>query len=62
MSDKSLDAAMDNALASHLGEIARDAGRSSRTDVGDTIDRGLILVRLLKERGFVVYYRTGATR
>lgn len=41
---------MDNVLASKLGEIARAAMTGQR--VGDSIDRGLILRRLLAEGGF----------
>ena len=43
---------MDNVLASRLGKVARAAGTSKRTDVGDDIDRGLILLRLLEDDGF----------
>lgn len=49
---KPLTALMDNVLAWRLGEIARRAGSADRKDVGDYIDRGLILRRLLKEQGF----------
>lgn len=52
-----LDALMDNVLAWCLGEIALEAGRA-RPDVGDLIDRGLILLRLLNERGFDVVQRS----
>lgn len=45
---------MDNLDAYKLGEIARKAGDPNRKDVGDYIDRGLILVRLMKEQGFSV--------
>jgi hypothetical protein len=48
-----LTAAMDNVLASRLGQIANEAGRP-RPVVGDSIDRGLILRRLLEEGGFGV--------
>jgi len=51
-----LSSLMDNVLASTLGDIAREAG-SNRTDVGDSIDRGLILRRLLEEKGFSLIYR-----
>ena len=43
---------MNNVLAWRLGEIAREAGSAKRNDVGDYIDRGLILHRLLQEQGF----------
>lgn len=52
MSDRALDAAMQNTTAWKLGEIAREAGRADRHGVGDPIDRGLILLRLLNEGGF----------
>ncbi len=47
-----LESSMDNVLAWRLGEVARDAGNPERKDVGDLIDRGLILRRLLEEKGF----------
>jgi hypothetical protein len=47
-----LTAAMDNVLAWRLGEIARAAGSPTREDVGDPIDRGLVLLRLLNLAGF----------
>jgi hypothetical protein len=49
-----LNASMDNVYAWRLGEIAKQAGDASRKDVGDPIDRGLILLRLLNEKGFTV--------
>jgi hypothetical protein len=49
-----LDSSMDNVLAWKLGEIAREAGNPDRRDVGDPIDRGLILRRLLEENGFLL--------
>lgn len=52
--DKALDAACDNVLAWKLGEVASRAGDPARKDVGDYIDRGLILLRLLREAGFEV--------
>ena len=51
---KPLTAAMDNVLASRLGVIAKEAGQPKRIDVGDSIDRGLILRRLLDEAGFEI--------
>lgn len=51
---KPLTASMDNVLAWRLGEIAREAGSIEREDVGDPIDRGLILRRLLEEKGFEI--------
>lgn len=52
MNNKPLTAAMDNVLASKLGEIAAAAGDPKRTGIGDSIDRGLVLRRLLEEDGF----------
>jgi hypothetical protein len=52
MNNKPLTAAMDNVLASKLGKVAKAAGDPDRTDVGDSIDRGLILRRMLEEAGF----------
>lgn len=49
-----LTAACDNQIAWRLGEVAREAGALDRKDVGDLIDRGLILLRLLREAGFHV--------
>lgn len=48
-----LTAAMDNALAWRLGEIAREAMMNPG---GDLIDTGLNLLRLLNERDFHIYY------
>ena len=58
---KPLTAAMDNLLAYRLGKIAREAG-GTRTDVGDDIDRGLILHHLLDEAGFVLSEKEGSSR
>lgn len=44
----------DNSLIYRLGEIAYAAGDRYRRDVGDHLDRGLILIRLLEESGFTV--------
>lgn len=52
-----LDCGMDNVLAWRLGEIASNAGDPLRSGVGDQIDRGLILRRLLEEKGFFIIYR-----
>jgi len=56
---KPLTAAMDNLLAWRLGEITSKAAASK--DVGDYIDRGLILLRMLNETGFVVYHDPAAS-
>jgi hypothetical protein len=47
-----LTCAMSNVLAWKLGETAMKAGNPNRKDVGDLIDRGLILCRMLEEAGF----------
>lgn len=51
---KPLTSMMDNVLASRLGQVAREAGNPQHPGVGDSIDRGLILRRLLEEKGFEV--------
>ena len=51
---KPLNEMMDNVHAWKLGEVAREAGNPKRKDVGDLIDRGLILRRLLEEKGFLL--------
>ncbi len=44
---------MDNLTCYELGLIAGDVGtRTTRQGVGDEIDRGLILRRILEEKGF----------
>lgn len=45
---------MDNVHAYNLGTTALKAGDRNRDDVGDLIDRGLILLELLQESGYVV--------
>jgi hypothetical protein len=48
-----LDSAMSNLDAGSLGRIARDVGnRDVSEGVGDEIDRGLIMTRLLREQGY----------
>lgn len=54
VSRQPLTAAMPNTVAWRLGEAAKQAGNPARVDVGDLIDRGLILLRLLNELGFDV--------
>lgn len=50
---KILTAAMDNVDAHRLGQLAIQAGKPDRSmSVGDMIDRGLILRRLLEEAGY----------
>ena len=48
-----------NLLAYRLGLIASEAGDPNRSDVGDEIDRGLILRRLLEESGFYLMVTEG---
>jgi hypothetical protein len=50
---KPLTALMPNTIAWRLGEVCTDAA-SPEQKVGDPIDQGLILLRLLNERGFDV--------
>ena len=50
---KPLTSAMDNVLASRLGRITEESC-NSKQKVGDLIDRGLILLRLLNNEGFEV--------
>jgi hypothetical protein len=47
---------MDNVLAFKLGAIALEAGSRERSDIGDNIDRGLVLRRLLQEQGFTLLW------
>jgi hypothetical protein len=49
-----LTSSMDNVLASILGKVALNAGNPNCS--GDSIDRGLILRRLLEERGFTIFW------
>jgi hypothetical protein len=49
-----LNAMMDNVLAYRLGEVARKASEPLPEGGGDLIDRGLVLLRLLNEAGFVL--------
>ncbi len=53
---KLLTAAMDNVLAWKLGVIVKEAGALDRKDIGDPIDRGLVLRRLLEENNFHIIY------
>jgi len=48
--NKPLTAAMDNVLAFRLGKVALAAGTAKA--IGDYIDRGLLLRRLMEESGF----------
>lgn len=48
-----LDAAADNVIVSRLGAVALEVG-TQRERVGDSIDRGLILIRRLREEGFAL--------
>lgn len=51
---KTLDSGMMNDDAYVLGKVAAAAGHPRRSDVGDAIDRGLILARILREYGYGV--------
>jgi hypothetical protein len=57
---KPLNAAMDNVLAWKLGKVANEA-MDPKQSVGDYIDRGLILLRLLNEAGFDVIQQPSPT-
>lgn len=59
---KPLDCGMNNLLAYKLGEIAADAGNPERKGVGDYIDRGLILRRLMEEKGFGIIELSSLSR
>lgn len=52
MSDKYLTSSMDNVLAYRLGNIARSPQLHDPISIGDEIDRGLVLRRLLEQSGF----------
>ncbi len=43
-----------NLRAKLFGDVAIIAGNPKRQDVGDNIDRGLILEKLLNEAGFIL--------
>lgn len=58
--NRPLTASMQNTLAWRLGSVATNAGDTKRSDVGDPIDRGLILLRLLNEQGFDLVLRDDA--
>lgn len=45
-----------NIVAYRLGKVGLKLIRCSETEVGDEIDRGLILLRLLNESGFKIVY------
>ena len=49
---KPLHSCSDNVLVSRLGSVCMETAK--RTDVGDYIDRGLILLKLLEKAGFEV--------
>lgn len=44
-----------NIIMSTLSDIVLEVADPDRSDIGDSIDRGLILVRVLKENGFCLY-------
>ena len=49
---KPLTAAMDNVLAYRLGLTVLEVNNYPRHKIGDEIDRGLVLRRVLEEKGF----------
>lgn len=51
---KPLTSTMDNVLASRLGRVLRKAQANGNDGIGDSIDAGLILRRMLEEEGFEV--------
>jgi len=53
--EKPLDHSMPNVVAYSLGLIAREVGTLGADKAGDEIDRGLILVRRLREEGYTVF-------
>jgi len=57
MTEKPLTPLSDNLHMARLAKCAREAGDPARKDVGDSIDRGLILLRLLNEAGYDVVFR-----
>lgn len=57
---KALTAASDNLHMGTLAHVARVAGHVRLPGVGDSIDRGLITLRLLNEAGYDVVPREGA--
>jgi hypothetical protein len=57
MNEKPLTALSDNLHMVRLAKCALEAGVPVRPDVGDSIDRGLILLRLLNEAGYDVVSR-----
>lgn len=54
MNKRPLNAAMGNVLAWRMGRVCLEAA-DPKQSVGDYIDRGLILLRLLNEAGFEVF-------
>ena len=53
MVEKPLDSAMDNVLAWRMGQACTAAAEDQKC--GDPIDRGLILLHQLNEKGFGVF-------
>ncbi|MBN46337.1 MAG: hypothetical protein CMH23_07670 [Methylophaga sp.] len=51
---KPLTAMMDNVLASRMGHVFKKIQQNGHAGVGDSIDAGLILRRMLEEEGFHV--------
>lgn len=44
-----------NIVMTKLAEVVLAAADPARTDIGDSIDRGLIVLRLLNEAGFELW-------
>ena len=59
MKREPLDSSCDNLVAWRLGEVCRKAAAEPKC--GDYIDRGLILLRMLREAGFLVIPTEGGT-
>jgi hypothetical protein len=57
MANKPLCGLSDNLHMAKLARCAVEAGNPARKDVGDSIDRGLILLRLINEAGYDVVPR-----
>lgn len=53
---KALTAASDNLLMYRLGLMASEVAKLGPDKCGDEIDRGLIMLRLMNERGMKVFF------
>ena len=56
MNQNVLSESMNNGTAYRLGLIGRKIKEYDESKIGDEIDRGLILCRLLREVGFILSY------